>query len=34
MSLIVAIKDKDRVVIGSDKQASAAGLKEHNATKI
>jgi ATP-dependent protease HslVU (ClpYQ) peptidase subunit len=34
MSLIVAVKDNERIVIGSDKQASANGNKEHNATKI
>ena len=34
MSLIVAIKDKDRVVFGSDKQVSTSVTKDHSATKI
>ena len=35
MSLVVAIKDKDRVVFGSDKQASTGNTnKSHDATKI
>ena len=34
MSLVVAVKDKDRVVLGSDKQASTSFNKEHSATKI
>lgn len=34
MSLVVAVKDKNRIVLGADKQTSAAGNKEHNATKI
>lgn len=34
MSLVVAIRDKDRIVLGADKQSSAGGNKDHNATKI
>ena len=34
MSLVVAIKDKDRVVLGADKQASTGGTKDHTNTKI
>ena len=34
MSLIVSIKDKDRVVFGSDKQVSTSVTKDHSATKI
>lgn len=34
MSLVVAIKDGDRFVLGSDKQASTNLNKEHSATKI
>ncbi len=34
MSLIVAIKDKDRVLLGADKQVSAGGKKDHTSTKI
>lgn len=34
MSLVVAIKDKDRIVLGADKQASTGGMKEHTCTKI
>lgn len=34
MSLVIAIKDKDRVVLGSDKQASVGDYKNHNNTKI
>ena len=34
MSLIVAVKDKDRYVLGADKQSSAGGNKDHSATKI
>lgn len=34
MSLIVAVKDGDRYVLGADKQCSAGGSKDHNATKI
>ncbi len=34
MSLVVAIKDKDRIVLGADKQASTGGSKDHTCTKI
>jgi len=34
MSLVIAIKDKDRVVFGSDKQSSVMGSKDHTSTKI
>lgn len=34
MSLVIAIKDRDRVVLGSDKQASVGDYKNHNNTKI
>lgn len=34
MSLVLAIKDKDRFVIGADKQASTGLNKNHTATKI
>jgi 20S proteasome alpha/beta subunit len=34
MSLVIAIKDKDRIVLGADKQASAGGSKDHTNTKI
>jgi ATP-dependent protease HslVU (ClpYQ) peptidase subunit len=34
MSLVVAIKDKDRFVLGADKQASTGGTKDHTNTKI
>jgi len=34
MSLIVAVKDKNRYVLGADKQSSAGGNKDHSATKI
>lgn len=34
MSLIVAIKDKDRIIVGADGQVSTTGNKEHNAIKI
>ena len=34
MSLVVAIKDKDRIVFGADKQVSGAGSKSHNTIKI
>lgn len=34
MSLVVAIKDKDRIVLGADKQASAGGAKDHTNIKI
>jgi 20S proteasome alpha/beta subunit len=34
MSLVIAIKDKDRIVLGADKQVSTGGSKEHTSTKI
>ena len=34
MSLVIAIKDKDRIVLGADKQASTGGSKDHTNTKI
>ena len=34
MSLVIAIHDKDRIVLGADKQASTGGSKEHTSTKI
>lgn len=34
MSLVIAIKDKDRIVLGADKQVSTGGTKEHTNTKI
>ena len=34
MSLVVAIKDKDRIVLGADKQASTGGTKDNATTKI
>lgn len=34
MSLVVAIKDKGRIVLGADKQASTGGTKDHTNTKI
>lgn len=34
MSLVVAVKDKGRVVLGSDKQASTGYSKSHDTTKI
>lgn len=34
MSLIVAIKDKDRIILGADKQVSTGGNKDHTSTKI
>ena len=34
MSLVIAIKDKDRIVLGADKQASTGGNKDHTNTKI
>lgn len=34
MSLVVAIKDRDRIVLGADKQASTGGIKDHTNTKI
>ena len=34
MSLVVAIKDRNRIVLGADKQASTGGTKDHTNTKI
>lgn len=34
MSLVVAIKDRERIVLGADKQASTGGSKDHTCTKI
>ena len=34
MSLVIAIKEKDRIVLGADKQSSAGGTKDHTNTKI
>lgn len=34
MSLIVAIKEENRIVLGSDSQASMSGNKEHNTMKL
>ena len=34
MSLVVAIKDKDRIVLGADKQASISDSKDHTSIKI
>lgn len=34
MSLVVAIRDKDRFVLGADKQASTGMTKDHTSTKI
>ena len=34
MSLVIAIKDKDRIVLGADKQASTGTTKDHTNTKI
>lgn len=34
MSLVVAIKDKSRIVIGADKQTSIGDTKDHTCTKI
>ena len=34
MSLVIAIKDKDRIVLGADKQVSSGDSKEHTSTKI
>ena len=34
MSLVIAIKDKDRIVLGADKQVSFGNNKDHNSTKI
>ena len=34
MSLVIAIKDNDRIVLGADKQASIGDSKEHTFTKL
>ena len=34
MSLVVAIRDKDRIVLGADKQTSVSDFKDHSSTKI
>ena len=34
MSLVVAIKHKDRIVLGADKQVSTGDTKDHTSTKI
>lgn len=34
MSLVIAIKDKDRVILGADKQTSCGGTKTHDAVKV
>lgn len=34
MSLVIAIRDKDRIVLGADKQVSTGDSKEHTCTKI
>lgn len=34
MSLVIAIKDKDRIVLGADKQVSSGDSKDHTITKI
>lgn len=34
MSLVVAIHDKDRIVLGADKQVSSGDSKDHTITKI
>lgn len=34
MSLVVAIKHKDRIILGSDKQVSVGANKSHDTTKI
>ncbi len=34
MSLVIAIKGKDRIVLGADRQSSVGGTKEHTSTKI
>lgn len=34
MSLVIAIKDKDRIVLGADKQVSAGDSRSHTSTKI
>lgn len=34
MSLVIAIKEKDRIVLGADKQASIGDSKDHTFTKL
>lgn len=34
MSLVLVVKDKDRYVLGADKQSSIAGTADHNCVKI
>lgn len=34
MSVVIAVKDKDRVVLGADKQTSTGSNKDHTCTKI
>lgn len=34
MSVIIAVKDKDRIILGADKQTSFAQSKSHEGTKI
>ena len=34
MSLVIAVKEKDRIVLGADKQASLGNAKDHTNTKI
>ena len=34
MSLVVAIHDKDRIILGADKQVSTGDSKDHTNTKI
>lgn len=34
MSLVIAIRDKDRIVLGADKQVSSGDSKDHTITKI
>lgn len=34
MSLVIAIKDKDRIILGADKQGSQGNRKDHSATKV
>ena len=34
MSLVLAVKDKNRVILGSDKQSSIGSTKDHTCTKI
>lgn len=34
MSLVIAIKDKNRIILGSDRQTSTAYNKDHSCTKI